>query len=128
MGVKESPVVFAGTGCAAVAKLILSHKVGWVLESLSERDMERVIISSRRGLACAADRLLKKGVIKQIPFCVRRSTSGHYLAMSETVADLFCETRQFLNYMNGGGHVRKSAQAERGATKKVIKKGIQKKR
>ena len=122
-GVKDSDVVFAGTGCSTVASLILSHKVGWVVRSLAEPDYEHVIRDSRHGLERAADRLFKKGLIKEIPFCVRKGTSGKYLAILETVADLFCETRQFLNYMNGKGHVRKSAQAERGATKKVIKKG-----
>ena len=95
-------VVFAGSGTAAVAISILSHKVGWLLESISERDVERVILSSRRVLAVAADRLLKEGLIQQVPFCVRRGMSGYYLAISETVADLFCETRQVLNFMNGG--------------------------
>jgi hypothetical protein len=94
---------------------------------LAEPDYEHVIRNSRRGLEHAAGRLFKKGLIKEIPFCVRRGTSGKYLAILETVADLFSETHQFLNYMNGKGHVRKSAQAERGATKKVIKKGPAKK-
>ena len=37
------------------------------------------------------------------------------------ISPSFTAQSQFLNYMNGKGHVRKSAQAERGATKKVIK-------
>ena len=108
LGVKDSRGVFAGSGCVFVAKLLLSHKSGWVLSTLAEEDVEKVIVESRRGLAAAAERLLKQGVIEKIPFCVRRADNGKFLAINETIADLFSETRQLLNFMLGRGKFRKS--------------------
>ena len=108
LGVKNSRVVFAGSGTYFEVRLILSHKIGWMLRSLSEYDVERVIVESRGGLASAADRLFEKGVIQAIPYCVRRDKNGHFVAIDETVADLFCESRQCINFMMGVGNIRNS--------------------
>ena len=61
-----------------------------------------------------------------VVICVRRDSKGRLLVIAETVAGLFCETQHFLNFMCGGGNLRKSVRAQQktvsAATKKIAKR------